>query len=275
MRLQLIHLSSISLVNAQRRSVINLMMVLEGWWVSSATGQRFNNYRTGISPIICFSMWMDKTKEMVVDFRRACCGHSLLHINGFPVEIVHSSLVFLGAHIAKNFKRTLSTSSIAKKAQQHLYFLWRLRRAHLPPNPPHILQRDYMLRSCIMARYDNCSTSDHKTLQRIVRTEEKINVVSLPCISDIYMSASKKSPAPHTPPTPSSSSCLTKGSITYGPSLPGWETVFSLKLLDFWIRTDSQTIYHIPFIILHTLCPAATIVWRIYLLLIAGIQYMP
>ncbi|KAK3572636.1 hypothetical protein QTP86_001137 [Hemibagrus guttatus] len=43
-----------------------------------------------------------------------------------------------------------------------------------------------VLSSCITAWFGNCTISDHKTLQQIVRTAEKIIGVSLPSITDIY-----------------------------------------------------------------------------------------
>ncbi|KAK3555906.1 hypothetical protein QTP86_029781 [Hemibagrus guttatus] len=56
----------------------------------------------------------------------------LLFIDGSSVEIVKSTK-FLCVHLAENLTWSLNTSSISKKAQQHLYFLRRLRKAHLPP----------------------------------------------------------------------------------------------------------------------------------------------
>ncbi|KAK3553333.1 hypothetical protein QTP70_000848 [Hemibagrus guttatus] len=80
-----------------------------------------------------------KTKVMVVDFRRAQWRHSPLFIDRSSVEIVKST-EFLGVHLVENFTLSLNTSSISKKAQQHLYFLHRLRKAHLPDR---VLQRDH------------------------------------------------------------------------------------------------------------------------------------
>ncbi|KAK3523131.1 hypothetical protein QTP86_020215, partial [Hemibagrus guttatus] len=131
---------------------------------------------------------VEKTKEMVVDFRRAQSDHSPLNINEYNVEIVKSTK-FLGVHLAEDLTWSLNISSITKKAQQHLYFLRSLRKAHIPPL---ILTTFYkgtiesILSSCITAWYGNCTVSDHKTLQRIVRTAEKIIRVSLPSIMDIY-----------------------------------------------------------------------------------------
>ncbi|KAI5616377.1 gastrula zinc finger protein XlCGF28.1-like [Silurus asotus] len=134
------------------------------------------------------SLNVDKTKEMVVDFRRAQSDHSPLIIDGSSVEIVKSTK-FLGVHLADNLTWSLNTSSITKKAQQRLYFLRRLRKAHLPPFILTMFYRgtiESIVSSCITAWFGNCTVSDRKTLQRIVRTAEKIIGVSLPSIMDIY-----------------------------------------------------------------------------------------
>ncbi|KAK3546942.1 hypothetical protein QTP86_005332 [Hemibagrus guttatus] len=133
------------------------------------------------------SLNVDKTKEMVVDFRRAQRDHSPLFIDRSPVEIVKSTK-FLGVHLAENFTWSLNTS-ITKKAQQCVCFLRRLRKAHLPPPILTIFYRETIksvLSSCITAWFGNCTVSVRKTLQRIVRTAEKIIGVSLPSITDMY-----------------------------------------------------------------------------------------
>ncbi|XP_062898275.1 cilia- and flagella-associated protein 299 isoform X2 [Mobula hypostoma] len=62
------------------------------------------------------SLKVNKTKEMVVDFRRMRNDHSPLNIEDPSVEIV-KSIKFLGVHLAENLTWSLNTSSIAKKAQ--------------------------------------------------------------------------------------------------------------------------------------------------------------
>ncbi|KAK3565522.1 hypothetical protein QTP86_011941 [Hemibagrus guttatus] len=137
------------------------------WWVSSArtTSQ---HYREEVQRLTAWckanslSLNVDKTKEMVVDFRRAQM---------------------------KNFTWSLNTSSISKKAQQCLYFLRSLRKAYLPTPILTMFYRgtiESVLSSCITAWFGNCTVSDHKTLQRIVKTAEKIIGVSLPSITDMY-----------------------------------------------------------------------------------------
>ncbi|KAK3531070.1 hypothetical protein QTP70_009446 [Hemibagrus guttatus] len=125
---------------------------------------------------------------MVVDFRRAQSDHSSLNINRSNVEIVKSTK-FLGVHLVEDLTWLLNTSSITKKAQQHLYFLRRLRKAYLPPPILTTFYRgtiESILSSCITAWFGNCTVSERKTLQRIVRTADKIIGVSLPSVMDIY-----------------------------------------------------------------------------------------
>ncbi|KAK3517467.1 hypothetical protein QTP70_012438 [Hemibagrus guttatus] len=125
---------------------------------------------------------------MVVDFRRAQSDHSPLFIDRSPVEIVKSTK-FLGVHLAENLTWSLNTTSITKKAQQRLYFPRRLRKAHLPSPILTMFYRgtiESVLSSCITPWFGNCTVSDCKTLQRILRTAEKIIGVSLPSITDMY-----------------------------------------------------------------------------------------
>ncbi|KAI5614112.1 gastrula zinc finger protein XlCGF28.1-like [Silurus asotus] len=134
------------------------------------------------------SLNVDKTKEIVVDFRRAQSDQSPLIIDGSSVKIV-KSIKFLGVHLADNLTWSLNTSSITKKAQQHLYFLKRLRKTHLPPPILSMFYRgtiESILSICITAWFGNCTILDRKSLQRIVRTAEMIIGISLPSIMDIY-----------------------------------------------------------------------------------------
>ncbi|KAK3535116.1 hypothetical protein QTP70_004678 [Hemibagrus guttatus] len=133
------------------------------------------------------SLNVEKMKEMVVDFRRVQSDHSPLNINESNIEIVKSTK-FLSVHLV-DLTRSLNTRSFTKKAQQRLYFLRRLRKAHVPPPILTTFYRgtiESVLSSCITAWFGNCTVSDRKTLQRIVRTAEKIIGVSLPSIMDIY-----------------------------------------------------------------------------------------
>ncbi|KAK3548869.1 hypothetical protein QTP70_021269, partial [Hemibagrus guttatus] len=115
--------------------------------------------------------------------------HSSNHITKFgnemtsSVEIVKSTK-FLGVHLVENFTWSLNISSISISS-----LLWRLRKAHLPPPILTMFYRgtiESIMSSYITAWFGNCAILDHKTLQWIVRTAEKIIGVFLPSITDMY-----------------------------------------------------------------------------------------
>ncbi len=136
------------------------------------------------------SLSVEKTKEVVVDFRRRnSIDHPPLTIDSSTVEKV-SSTKFLGVHITEDLTWTTNTMSLSKKAQQHLHFLRRLKRASLPPPILTTFYRgtiESVLTSCITVWYGNCSAADRKTLQRTVNTAAKIIGAPLPSILDIFL----------------------------------------------------------------------------------------
>ncbi|KAK3527269.1 hypothetical protein QTP86_018625, partial [Hemibagrus guttatus] len=72
-----------------------------------------------------------KTKKLVIDFRREKGRtHDPIHINGMAVKHV-TSFMFLGTHISEDLSWTTNTSSLVKKAHQHLFYLNTLKKNHL------------------------------------------------------------------------------------------------------------------------------------------------
>ncbi len=136
------------------------------------------------------SLNVEKTKEVVMDFRRRnSTDHPPLTIDSSTVERV-SSTKFLGVHITEDLTWTTNTMSLSKKAQQRLHFLRRLKRASLPPPILTTFYRgtiESVLTSCITVWYGNCSATDRKTLQRTVNTAAKIIGAPLPSILDIFL----------------------------------------------------------------------------------------
>ncbi|KAK1791835.1 hypothetical protein P4O66_013806, partial [Electrophorus voltai] len=116
-------------------------------------------------------------------------GENTPRLPSSSLEEIVKNTKFLGVHLAENLTWTLNTSSITKKAQQRLYFLQKLRKAHVPSPILATFYRDTIesiLSSCITTWFGNCTAFNCKTLQRIVQTAEKIIGVSLPSITDIY-----------------------------------------------------------------------------------------
>ncbi|KAM7374814.1 hypothetical protein PAMP_007451 [Pampus punctatissimus] len=153
-----------------------------------------SNYRDEVSQLAKWcrdnnlSLNVEKTKEIVVDFRRAPTQHHPLTINGAAVERV-SSTRFLGVLITEDLSWSSNTASLTRKAQQRLHFLRRLRRARAPVP---ILKSFYrgttesILSTCITVWYGSCTASCKNTLQRIVRAAERIIGAPLPSLQDIY-----------------------------------------------------------------------------------------
>ncbi|KAM9823318.1 uncharacterized protein ACBT44_008128 [Syngnathus typhle] len=135
-------------------------------------------------------MNVDKTKEVVVDFRKGHTQHLPLTIDGAVVERV-SSARFLGVHISEDLSWSTNTASLAKKAQRRLYFLRKLRRASAPPAVMTTFYRgtiESVLSSCIAVWGGGCTEYNLKALQHIVNTAGKIIGASLPSLKDIYIS---------------------------------------------------------------------------------------
>ncbi|KAM9834751.1 tectonic-2 isoform 19-T24 [Syngnathus typhle] len=133
---------------------------------------------------------VDKTKEIVVDFRKGHTQNLPLTIDGAVVERV-SSAKFLGVHISEDLSWSTNTASLTKKAQRRLYFLQKLRRASAPPAVMTTFYRgtiESVLSSCIAVWGGGCTDYNLKALQRIVNTAGKIIGASLPSLKDIYTS---------------------------------------------------------------------------------------
>ncbi|XP_061926485.1 uncharacterized protein LOC133665251 [Entelurus aequoreus] len=156
---------------------------------------------------------VDKIKEIIVDFRRHQSSHTQLFINGTAVEMV-SSPKFLGVQITDNITWSLHTGALVKRAQQRMHFLRRMKRAQLPPP---VLTTFYtgtiesLLTNCMSVWTGACSASDWKSLQRVVRTAEKIIRTPLPPIQEIAKSR-----------------CLTRAQKICRDSSPPHQGLFSL-----------------------------------------------
>ncbi|XP_048873616.1 uncharacterized protein LOC125745137 [Brienomyrus brachyistius] len=81
------------------------------------------------------------------------------------------------------------TSSLVKKAHQRLFFLRTLKKNQLSAD---ILGNFYrcaiesILTNCISAWYGNCTVTDRKALQRVVKTAQRIIGTPIPAIEDVH-----------------------------------------------------------------------------------------
>ncbi len=116
------------------------------------------------------SLNIDKTKELVVDYRRQSREHTPITIDKTPVERV-SSFKFLGVHITEDLTWSAHTDAVLKKAHQRLFFLRRLRKFGTSPR---ILRSFYtctvesILTGCITAWFGNSTAGNRRALQSVM-----------------------------------------------------------------------------------------------------------
>lgn len=128
-----------------------------------------------------------KRKMMIVDFRRTCGDHCPLHINGAKLERVKSYKYF-GVHITDDPTWTLNTICLSRK-KKTLSILTSYRGAKLPTSILTTFYRETIksiMKSCLTVWYGNCTISDAKNLQHIIRMAENIIVVSIPTTENLY-----------------------------------------------------------------------------------------
>jgi hypothetical protein len=134
------------------------------------------------------SLNVTKTKEMIVDYRKRRTEHTPILIEGAVVEQVES-FKFLGVHINNKLEWSKHTKIAVKRAQQSLFPLRKLKIFGMDPEIPkrfYSSNIESILTGCITAWYGNCSASDHKVRQRVVRTAQYITGAKLPAIQDLY-----------------------------------------------------------------------------------------
>ncbi len=97
------------------------------------------------------SLNIDKTKELVVDFRRQSREHTPITLDKTPVERVNS-FKFLCVHITEDLTWSTHTDAVLKKSHQRLFFLRRLRKFGMCPS---ILRSFQILRSS--SKWSECA----------------------------------------------------------------------------------------------------------------------
>ncbi|CDQ77127.1 unnamed protein product [Oncorhynchus mykiss] len=180
------------------------------------------------------SLNITKTKEMIVDYRKRSTEHVPILIDGAVVEQVES-FKFLGVHINNKLDWSKHTKTDVKRARQSLFPLRKLKRFGMGPE---ILKRFYscniesILTGCITSWYGNCSASECKALQRVVRPAQYITGAKLLTIQDLYTRrCQRKALKIVKDPATDCSLCYCMASDTGMPSLghKRFSTVFTSK----------------------------------------------
>eukprot|EP00061_Rhincodon_typus_P008449 g31052.t1 len=109
------------------------------------------------------SLNVSKTEELIINFRKKGGEHTLIYIKGTEGERV-KSIKFLRVTMCDDLAWTFYVNATVKKAQQHLFFLRKLRK---------------------FAWYGNSSSQDGRKLQKVVCTAQTITEADLPSTDSI------------------------------------------------------------------------------------------
>ena len=137
---------------------------------------------------------VSKTKEMIIDFRRAKSSIAPLIIKDQEVDIV-DTFKFLGSIISHDLRWEANTSDIISKCHQRLYFLRKLKKFGVGQDTLVNFYRatiESILTFSITSWYSSLTEFDKNRLNRIVNTSSKITGVSLKSMDTIYQERSAK-----------------------------------------------------------------------------------
>ena len=155
-----------------------------------------SNYRKEIVKLVDWcdtnelELNVSKTKELIIDFRKA--NHPIIPIviKGSEVEIV-SVFKYLGIQLSNVLSWQTNTESLIKKAQQRLYFLRRLKKFGMSRT---ILINFYrttiesILSYAITVWFGNITGAELYSLVKVLSSAEKIIGSDLPSLQSIYQS---------------------------------------------------------------------------------------
>ncbi|KAK2175467.1 hypothetical protein NP493_729g00022 [Ridgeia piscesae] len=131
---------------------------------------------------------VNKTKEIIVDFRRKKSPLSPLLIDGRTFEIVQH-FKFLGSTISTKLKWELNIDTIVKKARQWLYFLRRLRSFGLTTQIMLIVYRaviESVFTFSITVWFGSITVKEKLRLNRVEKTASRIIGRDLPSLESLY-----------------------------------------------------------------------------------------
>ena len=124
-------------------------------------------------------------KKNVSDLQYQSYSYPHIHIDE-KVE----SFKFLGVHIVEKLKWSTHSDSAVKKAQQLLFNLRRLKKFGLATKTFTNFYRctiESILPGCITALYGNCTARNHRDLQKVVRSAQRITGGKLPALQVTYI----------------------------------------------------------------------------------------
>ena len=131
---------------------------------------------------------VQKTKEVIFDFRKKCSPVDPVYIENEHVEIVEK-YKYLGTYIRNDLKWYDNVEFQCKKAQKRLYFLRKLKEFKVDTKLLELFYKsvvESVAISCIIVWFKALTVNDIKSLKRIKRQAERIIGIKLESFDEIY-----------------------------------------------------------------------------------------
>ena len=131
---------------------------------------------------------VQKTKEVIFDFRKKCSPVDPVYIENEHVEIVEK-YKYLGTYIRNDLKWYDNVEFQCKKAQKRLYFLRKLKEFKVDTKLLELFYKsvvESVAISCIIVWFKALTVNDIKSLKRIKRQAERITGIKLESFDEIY-----------------------------------------------------------------------------------------
>ena len=131
-----------------------------------------------------------KTKEVIIDFRQKKNDITPIQIEGECVEIVEN-YKYLGTIFDNKLKGSDHVSKIAKKANQRLYFVRKLKKIGVNRKVLTMFYRsvvESILSFNIVSWYGNCASKDRKKLKKVIKSAKKLGCDGL-LLDKLYKAA--------------------------------------------------------------------------------------
>ena len=133
-------------------------------------------------------MNVQKTKEIIIDFRRGDVNHIPLYIHEQAIEHVHE-YKYLGTLIDDKLRFNKNTIAVHSRANQQMFFLRKLKKFNVDRTILHLFYQSIIqsvLLFNLICFYGNLTQADKTKLDRPRKIAQRIIGIELPPLSVLF-----------------------------------------------------------------------------------------
>ena len=131
---------------------------------------------------------VQKTKEIIIDFRRGDVNHTPLFIHEQAIEHVHE-YKYLGTLIDDKLRFNKNTNAVHSRANQRMFFLRKLKKFNVDRTILHLFYQSIIqsvLLFNLICFYGNLTQADKTKLERPRKIAQRIIGIELPPLSVLF-----------------------------------------------------------------------------------------